>query len=115
MKFDNSNPTEETSRGSSPSFPLAVKNDFHIAARASRSELTSSFMAGEQHQVVSHSGGVVGQRELQLELVEEAEAGDGGEGHKGRVTKLVAAAESGTGYVDGCRRREETHLFPRAC
>lgn len=68
-------------------------------------------MAGEQHQVVSHSGGVVGKRELQLELVEEAEAGDGGIGHKGRVTKLIAATESGTGDVDGCRRREETHLF----
>lgn len=45
---------------------------------ASRSGLTLAFVAGEQHQVVPHSRGVIGQRELQPELVEEGEARQGG-------------------------------------
>lgn len=61
-----------------------------------------SFVSSEQDQVVFHSRRVIGECELELELVEQTEAGDGGVGHKGRVAKLIASAESGTSDTDGC-------------
>lgn len=71
----------------------------------SGSSLTLAFVAGEQHQVVPHSRGVIGQRELQPELVEEGEAGQAGMRREGRVAKLAAAAaaEPGPGDIDGCK------------
>lgn len=60
-------------------------------------------MAGEQHQVVPHSRGVIGQRELQPELVEEGEARQGGVSREGRVSEPVASAEPGPGDADGCK------------
>lgn len=62
-------------------------------------------MAGEQHQVVPHSRGVIGQRELQLELIEEGEAGQGGVSREGRVSEAVASAEPGPGDADGCKTK----------
>lgn len=71
---------------------------------ASRSSLTLAFVAGEQHQIVPDSRGVIGQRELQPELVEEGEARQGGVRREGRVAELAAAAaEPGPGDVDGCK------------
>lgn len=70
----------------------------------SGSSLTLAFVAGEQHQVVPHSRGVIGQCELQPELVEEGEAGQGGMRQEGRVAELAtAAAEPGPGDMDGCK------------
>lgn len=66
-----------------------------------------SFVPGEQDQVVFRRRRMIGERELQLELVEEAEAGDGGVSHEGGVTELVGAAEPGAGYVDGCKIRTQ--------
>lgn len=60
-------------------------------------------MAGEQHQIVPRSRGVIGQRELQPELVEEGEARQGGMRREGRVAQRAAAAEPGPGDVDGCK------------
>lgn len=77
-------------------------------------DLTLSFMPGEHHQAVSRSRRIIGERELQLELVEETEAREGGIGHEGRVAELVAAAEPGAGDVDGCnvRKTKKNHLCP---
>lgn len=71
--------------------------------------LTLSFVAGEHHQVVFGCVRAAGQRELQSELVEEAEAGHGRVGREGRVAKLVVAAEARTGDVDGCDTNTQTH------
>lgn len=60
-------------------------------------------MAGKQHQVVPRGRGVIGQRELQPELVEEGEARQKGICREGRVSKLAPAAEPGPGDVDGCK------------
>lgn len=69
-----------------------------------RSSLTLAFVAGEQHQVVPCSHGVIGQRDLQPELVEEGEAWQVGMRRKGRVAELGAAtAEPGPGDIDGCK------------
>lgn len=59
-------------------------------------------MPGEHHQAVSRSGRIIDERELQLELVEETEAREGGIGQEGRVAELVASAEPGASDVDGC-------------
>lgn len=77
----------------------------------SSSELTLSFMPSEQHQVVFHSRWIVGKRELQLELVVEAEARDGGISHKGSVTELIASTEPGASYVDACKTNAVTITF----
>lgn len=69
----------------------------------SRSSLTLAFVAGEQHQVVPCSRGVIGQRELQPELVEEGEAWQGGMRREGCVAELATAAEPGPGDIDGCK------------
>lgn len=74
-------------------------------------ELTLSFMPSEQHQVVFHSRRIIGECELQLELVEQAEARDGGICHKGSVTKLIAPTESGTSYIDACKTNTFIYLF----
>lgn len=75
-------------------------------------ELTSSFVPSEQQQVVFHSRWIVGECELQLELVEEAEARDGGISREGSVTKLITSTESGTSYIDGCKTNTlRTRLF----
>lgn len=68
-------------------------------------------MPSEQHQVVFHSRRIIGECELQLELVEEAEARDGGICHKGSVAKVIAPTESGTGYIDGCKSSTFIFLF----
>ena len=79
-------------------------------------ELTLSFTPSEQDQIVFHGRRVVGERELQLELVEEAEARDRGVGHEGGVAKRVASAEPGSSHVDGCeentglKKRKENHM-----
>ena len=70
--------------------------------------LTAALLSGEQDEVVPQGGRVVGERELQLELVGGAEAREGRVGQEGRVAQLLAAAaEAGAGYVDGCGTREE--------
>lgn len=63
-------------------------------------------MPGEHHQAVSRSRRIIGERELQLELVEETEAREGGIGHEGRVAELVTSAEPGASDVDGCNVRK---------
>lgn len=74
----------------------------------SASGLTLASVAGEQHQVVPHSRGVIGQREVQPELVEEGEARQGGVSSEGRVSEAVGSAEPGPGDADGC----ETNACP---
>lgn len=69
----------------------------------SRSSLTLALVAGEQHQVVPHSRGVIVQRELQPELIEEGEAWQGGMRCEGCVAELAATAEPGPGDMDGCK------------
>lgn len=106
MEFDDYNPTKETSEGGFSSLLLTVciiSN--RRAGVAVRSQLTLSFMSGKQHQIVFDGGRVVRKGELQLELVEGAEAGDGGVSHEGGVAELVAPAEPGTGYIDGCKTK----------
>lgn len=68
-------------------------------------------MSGEHDQVVFHSRRVIGECEPQLELVGETEARDGRVGHEGRVAELIAAAESGAGYVDGCKNKRLKSRF----
>lgn len=77
----------------------------------SRLDLTLSFMPSEDHQIVFHSRWIIGERELQLELVEETEAWEGGISHKGRVTKLITSTESGPSYIDGCKTNTAMNTF----
>lgn len=60
-------------------------------------------MASEKHQVVPHGRGVIGQGELQPELVEEGEARQGGVSREGCVAEPVVSTEPGPGDVDGCK------------
>lgn len=60
-------------------------------------------MAGEKHQIVPHGRGVIGQRELQPELIEEGEARQGGVSLEGCVAEPVISTEPGPGDVDSCK------------
>lgn len=81
----------------------------------SRLGLTLSFTPGKHHQVVSHGRRIIGECELQLELVEETEARERGICQEGGVTELVGSAEPGTGHTDGCKTITGTfmsHSYP---
>lgn len=78
--------------------------------------LTLSLVAGKHHQVVFGCRRAAGQRELQPELVVEAEAGQEGVGGEGRVAELVVSAEPRSGDVDGCGTNEtRVHVKGRNC
>lgn len=62
--------------------------------------LTLSLLPGKQNEVVSQSRGIIGEGELQLEIIKMAHIGNRMISHVGRVSKFIKSSKPGPSDVD---------------